>query len=371
MTKRDYYEVLGVAREASDDDLKRAYRRLAMKLHPDRNPGDAAAEEKFKECSEAYEVLADEQKRAIYDRHGHEGLSRSGGGGFGGGQGFSDIFGDVFSDIFGGGRSGPRRGADLRYTMELSLEQAASGSTESIRIPTLEACTACAGHGTANSKPAPKCPTCAGAGQVRVQQGFFVLQQSCPHCRGRGTQISDPCKSCRGAGKLRKEKTLEVKIPAGVDTGDRIRLSGEGEPGERGSSPGDLYVQIAVRPHDFFERDGADLHCSVPIGFVAAALGGELEVPTLNGKAQLKIAEGTQSGKMFRLRGMGLKSVRGGGVGDLLCTVVVETPVHLSRKQKDLLRELGESLGDDHKHSPASSSWLDKAKKFIDTHLKP
>ncbi|MGH8516598.1 MAG: molecular chaperone DnaJ [Panacagrimonas sp.] len=371
MSKRDYYEVLGVTRQATDDDLKRAYRRCAMKLHPDRNPGDAAAEEKFKECSEAYEVLSDANKRAIYDKHGHEGLNRAGGaGGFGGGPGFADIFGDVFADIFGGSRGGPRRGSDLRYSMELSLEQAASGTVESIRIPTLEACIECAGHGTANSKPASKCPTCAGGGQVRVQQGFFVLQQTCPHCRGRGSQITDPCKSCRGAGRVRREKTLEVKIPAGVDTGDRIRLAGEGEPGDRGATPGDLYVQITVKPHDFFERDGADLHCSVPIGFVVAALGGEFEVPTLNGKAALKIGEGTQNGKVFRLRGMGLKSVRGGGTGDLLCTVVVETPVSLTRKQKDLLRELGDSLGGDEKHSPEASSWLGKAKKFIETHLK-
>lgn len=374
MSKRDYYEVLGVGRQASDDELKKAYRRLAMKLHPDRNPGDATAEEQFKECSEAYEVLADEQKRAVYDKYGHEGLNRGGGGGgFGGGQGFADIFGDVFSDIFGGGgRAGPRRGSDLRYSMELSLEQAASGTTESIRIPTLESCGECSGQGTANGKPAPKCPTCAGAGQVRVQQGFFVLQQSCPHCRGRGTQISDPCRTCRGAGKQRKEKTLEVKIPAGVDTGDRIRLAGEGEPGERGSTPGDLYVQITVRPHEFFERDGSDLHCTVPIGFVTAALGGELEVPTLTGKAQLKIPEGTQGGKVFRLRSMGLKSVRGGGVGDLLCTVMIETPVSLTRKQRDLLKAFGESLdGTGDKHTPEAASWLDKAKKFIEEHLKP
>ncbi|MGQ0529450.1 MAG: molecular chaperone DnaJ [Panacagrimonas sp.] len=372
MAKRDYYEVLGLSKGASDDELKKAYRRLAMKLHPDRNPGDASAEEKFKEASEAYEVLSDEQKRAVYDRHGHEGLNRGGGAG-GAGAGFSDIFGDVFSDIFGGGgRSGPRRGSDLRYSMELSLEQAANGTTESIRIPTLEACGDCSGHGTANSKPAPKCPTCAGAGQVRVQQGFFVLQQTCPHCRGRGTQVSDPCRSCRGAGKQRKEKTLEVKVPAGVDTGDRIRLSGEGEAGERGATPGDLYVQITVKPHAFFERDGSDLHCSVPIDFVSAALGGEMEVPTLSGKAQLKIPEGTQNGKVFRLRGMGLKSVRGGGIGDLLCSVVVETPINLSRKQKDLLREFGDSLlGSAQKHSPESSSWLDKAKQFIEEHLKP
>ncbi|MGQ0699237.1 MAG: molecular chaperone DnaJ [Panacagrimonas sp.] len=369
MSKRDYYEVLGVERNASEEDFKRSYRRLAMKLHPDRNPGDASAEEKFKEASEAYEVLTDSDKRAIYDRHGHEGLSRSGGGGAG--AGFADIFGDVFSDIFGGNRGGPRRGSDLRYSMELSLEQAAAGATESIRIPTQETCGECSGHGTANGKPAPKCPTCGGAGQVRVQQGFFVLQQSCPHCRGRGTQVTDPCRPCRGAGKVRREKTLEVKIPAGVDTGDRIRLSGEGEPGERGSTPGDLYVQITVKPHDFFERDGSDLHCSVPIDFVSAALGGELEVPTLTGKAQLKIPEGTQGGKVFRLRGMGLKSVRVSGVGDLMCTVLVETPVSLSRKQKDLLREFGNSLaGSDARHNPEAAGWLDRAKKFIEQHLK-
>lgn len=373
MSKRDYYEILGVSRQANDDDLKRSYRKLAMKLHPDRNPGDATMEEKFKEASEAYEVLSDPQKRPIYDKHGHEGLSR-GSGGFGGGAGagFADIFGDVFSDIFGGsGRGGPRRGSDLRYSMELSLEQAAAGTVESIRIPTLETCADCSGHGTANGKPAPKCPTCAGAGQVRVQQGFFVLQQSCPHCRGRGTQVTDPCRGCRGAGKLRREKTLEVKIPAGVDTGDRIRLAGEGEPGDRGAVPGDLYVQITVRPHDFFERDGSDLQCSVPISLVTAALGGEMEVPTLTGKALLRIAEGTQAGKVFRLRGMGLRSVRGGGIGDLLCTVMVETPVSLTRKQKELLREFGNSLeGSDEKHTPEASSWLDRAKKFIDEHLK-
>lgn len=369
MSKRDYYEVLGVNRQAGEDDLKRAYRRLAMKLHPDRNPGDVTAEERFKEASEAYEVLADAQKRAIYDRHGHEGLERGGGGGAG--AGFADIFGDVFSDIFGGGRGGPRRGSDLRYSMELTLEQAAAGSVESIRIPGQESCGDCAGHGTANAKPAPKCPTCGGAGQVRVQQGFFVLQQSCPHCRGRGTQVTDPCKTCRGVGRVRRDKTLEVKIPAGVDTGDRIRLSGEGEPGERGATPGDLYVQITVLPHDFFERDGADLHCSVPIDIVSATLGGEMEVPTLTGKAQLKIPEGTQNGKVFRLRGMGLKSVRGAGTGDLLCAVVVETPVSLTKRQKELLREFGDSMaGSDAKHNPEAASWLDRAKKFIEEHLK-
>ncbi|MGB0955598.1 MAG: molecular chaperone DnaJ [Panacagrimonas sp.] len=369
MSKRDYYEVLGVNQKAGEDELKKAYRRLAMKYHPDRNPGDKTAEEKFKEASEAYEVLSDDQKRAIYDRHGHEGLDRTGGGGGFGGGGFSDLFGDVFSDIFGGSRSsGPRRGADLRYSMDLTLEQAASGTVQSIRIPTVQDCQTCNGHGTADGQPPPSCPTCGGNGQVRVQQGFFVLQQTCPHCRGRGTQISDPCRSCRGAGKVRNEKTLEVKVPAGVDTGDRIRLNGEGEPGEKNAPAGDLYVQINVRPHEFFERDGPDLHCVVPISFVTAALGGELEVPTLTGRAQLKIPEATQTGKVFRLRGMGIRPVRGGATGDLLCSVVVETPVKLSKKQRELLREFGESVADGGaKHSPEASSWLDKAKKFFES----
>lgn len=372
MNKRDYYEVLGVPKTASEDDLKKAYRRLAMKHHPDRNPGDHGAEEKFKEANEAYEVLTDPPRRAIYDQHGHEGLQRSGGGGgfTDRGAGFADLFGDVFSDIFGGGRGGPRRGSDLRYMIELTLEQAVFGSTESIRIPTVRDCGTCHGHGTADGKAAPKCHACNGAGQVRVQQGFFVLQQTCPNCRGRGTQVSDPCRTCRGVGKVRSEKTLEVKIPPGVDTGDRIRLSGEGEPGERGAQAGDLYVQINVKPHDFFERDGNDLYCTVPIDFVTAALGGELEVPTLNGSgATLKITEETQTGKTFRLRGMGVKSARGGGVGDLLCTVAVETPVKLNRKQRDLLREFGESLNGGPSHNPEMASWIDRAKRFFEEQL--
>lgn len=369
MAKRDYYEVLGVAKSAGDDELKKAYRKLAMKYHPDRNPGDKAAEESFKEVSEAYEVLTDAKKRALYDQHGHEGLQRGGaGGGFGGG-GFSDIFGDVFSDIFGGGggRGGPRRGADLRYMMELTLEQAVFGVTETIKIPTWDDCSACSGHGTADGKKPRECPTCQGSGQVQVRQGFFVLQQSCPHCRGRGVTVTDPCRTCRGVGKTKRDKTLEVKIPAGVDTGDRIRLSGEGEPGERGAPSGDLYVQINVKPHEFFERDGSDLYCTVPVSIVTASLGGELEVPTLKGKAQLKVPEGTQSGKAFKLRGLGVKSVRGGPQGDLICNLVVEVPVDLNRKQKELLRAFGEAVdGDSGKHTPESASWLGKAKKFFD-----
>jgi molecular chaperone DnaJ len=371
MSKRDYYEVLGVAKDVSDDDLKKAYRRLAMKYHPDRNPGDKGAEEHFKEANEAYEVLADPQKREIYNQYGHEGLQR---GGMGAGDfagGFSDLFGDIFSDIFGGQRGGPRRGANLRYTMELTLEEAAFGTAAQIRIPKLEGCEECKGQGTASGKAPQACPTCRGAGQVRIQQGFFTLQQTCPHCRGRGAVVTDPCPACRGAGRVRREKTLEVKVPPGVDTGDRIRLTGEGEPGDRSAPPGDLYVQIVVKPHHFFERDGSNLLCAVPINIVTATLGGELEVPTLEGKATLKIPEGTQGGRVFRLRGLGVKSVRGGPAGDLLCTVVVETPVKLSRKQKELLQAFGDSLsGSSERHSPASESWLDKARKFIEQHLQ-
>jgi len=376
MSKRDYYEVLGVEKTAGEEELKKAYRKLAMKHHPDRNPGDKAAEDKFKEANEAYEVLTDAQKRAVYDRHGHEGLQRGGGFGGGGAGGFSDIFGDVFADIFGGagggGRGGPRRGADLRYMMELTLEQAIFGSTESIRIPTWSDCEPCHGHGTADGKKPGACPTCKGSGQVRVQQGFFVLQQTCPHCRGRGTLITDPCKSCRGAGKVKREKTLEVKIPAGVDTGDRIRLTGEGEPGDKGAPSGDLYVQINVHPHDFFEREGNDLHCTVPISIVTAALGGRLEVPTLDSRAEIDIPEGTQSGKQFRLRGKGVRSVRSASLGDLYCTVMVETPVKLNRAQKDLLRDFGKTLEgkEGGAHHPETSSWLSRAKQFVDEHLK-
>lgn len=371
MTKRDYYEVLGVAKDAADDELKKAYRRLAMKHHPDRNPGNPEAETLFKEANEAYEVLSDPQKRAIYDQHGHDGLRRGAGMGADFGGGFSDLFGDIFSDIFGGARGGPRRGANLRYTMELTLEEAAFGTNEQIRIPKLETCEVCHGQGTASGRAPTPCPTCRGAGQVRIQQGFFSLQQTCPQCRGRGAVVADPCGTCRGAGRVRSEKTLEVQIPPGVDTGDRIRLNGEGEPGDRGAPAGDLYVQIVVKPHAFFERDGSDLLCAVTIGVVTAALGGELEVPTLNGKAMLKIPESTQSGRVFRLRGLGIKPVRGGAPGDLMCTVIVETPVKLTRKQKELLQAFGASLeGTGERHSPSAESWLDKARKFIEQHLK-
>ncbi|SFF44720.1 molecular chaperone DnaJ [Fontimonas thermophila] len=367
--KRDYYEVLGVSRDAGEEELKKAYRRLAMKFHPDRNPGDKAAEEKFKEANEAYEVLTDPQRRAIYDKYGHEGLQRGAGGAdFGGPGGFADIFGDVFADIFGGGRrGGPRRGADLRYLMELTLEQAVFGTTELIRIPSWETCADCHGHGTADGKKPPVCPTCRGTGQVRMQQGFFVLQQTCPHCRGRGSAVTDACRTCRGAGKVRREKTLEVKIPPGVDTGDRIRLTGEGEPGELGGPNGDLYVQINVKPHEVFDRDGNDLYCTVPISIVTAALGGTLKVPTLEGPVEIDIPEGTQSGRQFRLRGRGVRSLRTAHAGDLYCTVMVETPVKLTKTQKELLRQFGSTLDEEgSSHHPETSSWLRRAKRFFD-----
>jgi molecular chaperone DnaJ len=375
MSKRDYYEVLGVSKNASEAELKKAYRRLAMKYHPDRNAGDerVEAEVKFKEAKEAYEILSDAQKRTAYDQFGHAGVDSSmggGPGGFGAGSSFSDIFGDVFGDIFGGGRGGGQRvnrGADLRYNLELTLEQAVAGTTVKIRVPTHVRCTTCGGSGAkSGSRPEP-CATCGGHGQVRMQQGFFSIQQTCPRCHGAGTVIKDPCTTCRGQGKVQETKTLSVKVPAGVDTGDRIRLGGEGEAGDHGGPAGDLYVQVAVKQHEIFTREDSDLYCEVPIGFASAALGGELEVPTLDGKVKLKIPAGTQTGKMFRMRGKGVKPVRGGPVGDLLCRVVVETPVNLTDRQKDLIKELDDTMQAGGKtHNPHSSSWLDGAKKFFE-----
>jgi len=372
MSKRDYYEVLGVSRNASDSDLKKAYRRLAMKYHPDRNPG-AEAEHKFKEAKEAYEVLNDPKKRSTYDQFGHAGVETSGG--FGGAGdfsgGFSDIFGDVFGDIFGGGgRSGGRRvhrGADLRYDLSLTLEEAVAGKEVKIRVPTLAECQFCGGSGAKRGTFAKTCPSCGGSGQVRMQQGFFSVQRTCPQCRGQGTVIEEHCSHCRGTGRVREHKTLSVKVPAGVDTGDRIRLSGEGEPGERGGPPGDLYVQVLVKEHPIFTREDNHLFCEVPIGFVTAALGGELQVPTLNGKVMLRIPAGTQTGKMFRMRGKGVKPVRGGLIGDLICRVVIETPVNLTERQKELLRELDATVrAGGSKHSPQSTSWLDGVKSFFE-----
>jgi molecular chaperone DnaJ len=376
MSKRDYYEVLGVSKDADERDIKKAYRREAMKHHPDRNPDDPAAEGKFKEATEAYDILMDSRKRAAYDQYGHAGVDQSmgGGGGFGG-DNFSDIFGDVFGDIFGGGggrgRGGPQRGSDLRYTLDISLENAVKGTTVEIRVPSLSSCDACDGSGAKEGTSATTCGTCGGAGQVRMQQGFFQVQQACPTCRGRGKTITDPCGTCRGQGRVEKTKTLSVKVPPGVDTGDRIRLSGEGEAGPEGGPPGDLFVQMSVRQHPIFERDGKNLYCEVPITFVDAALGGDLDVPTLDGRVKLKIPPETQTGKLFRLRGKGVKPVRGGGIGDLLCRVVVETPVKLNKQQKTLLEELRNTLGEGGKsQSPRQTSWFEGVKNFFDE-LKP
>jgi len=378
MSKRDYYEVLGVSKGASEAELKKAYKSAAMKHHPDRNPDDKGAEEKFKEANEAYSILSDPEKKAAYDQFGHagvEGAGMGGAGGFGaGGASFSDVFGDVFGDIFGGGsrggaRGGSRayRGDDLQYNLELNLEEAVAGTKVDIRIPTQVKCKTCDGSGAKKGTTPTTCTTCGGVGQVRMQQGFFSLQQTCPRCHGKGKMITDPCGTCHGQGRTQEHKTLSVKIPAGVDNGDRIRLSGEGEAGEHGGPSGDLFVHMSVRPHTIFERDGNDLFCEVPINMTVAALGGELEVPTLKGRVKLKIPTETQSGKLFRLRGKGVKSVRGGQQGDLLCRVLVETPVNLTKKQKEMLEQFNESLIEDKlEHSPRSSSWLDGVKKFFE-----
>lgn len=370
MSKRDYYEILGIEKEASGAEIKKAYRRLAMKFHPDRNPGDDAAEKSFKEAKEAYEILADDDKRAAYDRYGHAGVDPSAGGfGGGGSASFSDIFGDVFGDIFGGSRGGggSNRGADLRYTMELDLEQAVRGDAVEIDVPTYVGCGNCKGSGANPGSGPTTCTTCGGAGQVRMQQGFFAVQQTCPACRGRGQLIKDPCGTCRGQGRVEKSKKLSVKIPAGVDSGDRVRLTGEGEAGVAGGPAGDLYVQIAVRQHPIFKREGKDLYCEVPIGFTEAALGGEIEVPTLDGRVKLRVPSETQTGKLFRLRGKGVTSVHANGVGDLLCRVYIETPVKLSKKQKELLHQFQETLEKEGgKQSPKKSSWFDGVKQFFD-----
>jgi len=372
MSKRDYYEVLGVSKSADASEIKKAYRRVAMKYHPDRNPDDPDADQKFKEATEAYDVLMDGEKRSAYDRFGHAGVDPQMGGGAGGFSGsFSDIFGDVFGDIFGSGggrgRGGPQRGSDLRYTLDISLEDAVKGTTVEIRVPSLSTCGTCDGSGAKKGSSPVTCSTCGGVGQVRMQQGLFQVQQTCPSCRGQGRTIDDPCRTCHGQGRVEKTRTLSVKVPPGVDTGDRIRLSGEGEAGPQGGPPGDLFVQMSVKQHPIFERDGKNLYCEVPITFVDAALGGELEVPTLDGRVKLKIPAETQTGKLFRLRGKGVKPVRGGVLGDLLCRAVVETPVHLSKKQKELLEEFQATFDKDGKRqSPRQHSWFEGVKNFFD-----
>src|ERR1700722_13351516 len=375
MAKRDYYKVLDVARNASEADMKKAYRRLAMKFHPDRNPGDHEAEEKFKEAKEAYEVLSDAQKRGVYDQYGHAGIAASrnaqaGASGFASAEAFSDIFGDVFGDIFGGSRRGGAsqvyRGADLRYEVELDLAEAVFGRTIEIDANRFVECEVCHGTGAAKGSTPVTCDTCGGNGQVRVSQGFFQLQQTCPRCRGMGTIVRNPCDTCLGQGRVRRAKKLAVKIPAGVDTGDRIRLTGEGEAGRNGGPPGDLYVEVRVREHAIFQREGSHLSCGVPISFTTAALGGTVGVPTLDGDVTLKIPAETQSGRVFRLRDKGVKPVRGGSRGDLFCRVVVETPVHLSAEQRDLIRKLEESLQvHAAKHAPREKGFLEGVRRFF------
>lgn len=376
MSKRDFYEVLGVARGASAEDIKKAYRRLAMKYHPDRNADDKDAEARFKEAKEAYEVLTDASKRAAYDQYGHAGVDAATAGagrpgGFGPGDAFGDIFGDVFGDIFGGGRragrSGVFRGADLRYELALDLEQAVFGATINITIPTVVACEPCKGTGAAPGTKTVQCRRCNGAGQVRISQGFFSIQQTCPGCQGAGQVVEKPCPSCQGRGRVQQSKTLAVKVPAGVDEGDRIRLTGEGEAGQNGGPPGDLYVEIRMRPHPLFERRGADLSCVVPVSFYVAALGGSLDIPTLDGEVTLKVPPETQPGKVLRLKGKGVKPVRGGGVGDLYCQIDVEVPVNLSAEQKRHLKAFNDSLvaGGD-RHRPRSSSWKEGVRKFFE-----
>ncbi len=368
--KRDYYDVLGVPRNASEEDLKKAYRRCAMKHHPDRNPGDTAAEMAFKECKEAYEVLADGGKRRMYDQHGHAAFEHGMGGGnagpgFGGAD-MGDIFGDIFGNIFGGGgRAGPRRGADVGYVMELDLEEAVAGVEKRIDIPTLAECKTCDGTGSEDRK-LETCGTCQGRGQVRFQRGIFSMQQPCPNCHGRGQTIANPCKACHGNGRIEEEKVLSVKIPAGVDSGDRIRLAGEGEAGPAGAPAGDLYVEVRVRPHDIFERDGDDLHCEVPIRISQAALGDSVRVPTLGGEAEIRVPAETQTGKVFRLRDKGVKSVRSRAPGDLYCKVVVETPVNLTTEQRELLDRFEATFVGDgaRRHSPRSSTFVDGVKGF-------
>ncbi len=372
MAKRDYYEILGVERSADEREIKKAYKRLAMKYHPDRNPDNPESEEKFKEAKEAYEILSDAQKRAAYDKFGHAGVdpNQAGPGGFGGGADFGDVFGDIFGDIFGGGRRSQRaaRGADLRYNMELTLEEAVRGVSKEIKVPTLVECDECHGSGARTGTSAQTCPTCHGSGQVQMRQGFFAVTQACPHCHGKGKIITDPCRKCHGDGRVQKTKTLSVKIPAGVDTGDRIRLAGEGEAGEFGAPAGDLYVQVHVKDHPIFVRDGNNLYCEIPISFTTAALGGEVAVPTLDGRLMLKIPAETQSGRMFRLRGKGVRSLRSGAEGDLLCKAVVETPVKLSDEQKELLKQLEDSLNGSgvKTHKPKAEGFFEGVKRFFD-----
>ena len=379
MSKRDYYDVLGLAKNASDDDIKKAYRKLAMKHHPDRNQGDGAkkSEDHFKEAKEAYEMLSEPQKRTAYDQYGHAGVDPNAGGARGPGAegfgGFAEAFGDIFGDIFSGGAGGQRRGgqqvfrgSDLSYAMEITLEEAAHGKETQIRIPAYETCETCKGSGAKPGTSPKVCSTCNGAGTVHMRQGFFSIQQTCPHCHGSGKIIPEPCTTCSGQGRIKKNKTLEVKIPAGINEGMRIRSSGNGEPGTNGGPAGDLYIEIRIKQHEIFERDGDDLHCTIPVGLTTAALGGGIEVPTLNGNAEIELPEGTQHGKTFRLRGKGIKGVRSSYPGDLYCHVSVETPVKITEHQRKLLKELDESFRKGgERHSPNAKSWTDRMKNIF------
>ena len=379
MAKRDFYEVLGVAKGASEDEIKKAYRKLAMKYHPDRNPDDKTAEEKFKEVKEAYEVLSDDNKRQAYDRFGHAGVDPNGMGGMGGGMGgdpFGSVFGDIFGDIFGGGmggmggmggRGGPQayRGSDLRYNLEISLEEAAKGCQKKIRVPAWNKCGSCSGTGAKKGTSPTTCETCNGQGQVRMQQGFIQVHQTCPHCHGTGKTIKEPCPDCHGQGYTRANKTLEVSIPQGIDEGMRIRSAGNGEPGQNGGPAGDLFVEIHIKHHPVFTRDDDDLHCEIPISFGKAALGGDIEVPTFDGKVSFHIPTGTQTGRTFRLKGKGIKGVHSYHPGDLFCHVRVETPVNLTEEEKNLLRKFEELIAKDAKHSPQHKSWMDKLKDLF------
>ncbi|MGH1377523.1 MAG: molecular chaperone DnaJ [Alphaproteobacteria bacterium] len=381
MAEQDLYKIIGVEQSASSDEIKKAYRKLAMKFHPDQNKDNPKAEEKFKEINQAYDILKDEQKRAAYDRYGNAAFdgSMGGGGGHPGGMGgagaFSDIFEDMFGDFMGGGgggrrSNGPTRGSDMQYTMEMSLEDAYKGKDSTIKIPVNDSCSECDGSGAQKGTSAQTCSTCSGAGRVRQQQGFFTIERACPTCHGEGTFIKDPCRKCSGAGRVKKTKTLKVKIPAGVETGRRIRLTGEGEAGLRGGPRGDLYVMINVKPHKLFQRDGANLYCRVPITVTRAALGGEIEVPTIEGKrASVKIPSGTQTGQQFRLRGKGMSMLRSDTHGDMYINIFVETPVNLNKKQQDLLRDLDKTMDDGKsagKNSPESSGFFKKIREFWD-----
>ncbi|MDQ0325336.1 molecular chaperone DnaJ [Rhodopseudomonas julia] len=375
MAKRDYYEVLGVGREADEKALKSAFRKMAMQYHPDRNPGDEEAEHRFKEIGEAYEVLRDPQKRAAYDRFGHQAFE-NGGFGRGGGAGagaagfgsFSDIFDDIFGEFMAGGRrsGGRERGSDLRYNLEVTLEEAFTGKTVEIEVPTSVTCDICSGSGAKPGSSPTTCPTCRGAGRIRATQGFFQIQQTCPTCHGRGTVISDPCSKCSGSGRLSERRTLSVNIPAGIEDGTRIRLAGEGEAGLRGGPSGDLYIFLSIKPHEFFQRDGADIFCRVPVSFTTAALGGQFEVPTVEGgRTRVRVPEGTQTGKQFRLKGKGMPILRSRNFGDMYVQIVVETPQNLSRRQREILEEFEKAQSED--NNPESTGFFARVKDFLES----